>query len=174
MVGVVLDSIVSALDFWPWDSLREKWEIDLDQDQDQELVSYHNLQGEKHVSVRWIWNRYNQNIITFIMTSFSKVFNTFSASLVQFAFQRTLKCSEKEISQCQSVYNGLIQVTEHDKMLLSNAWIKMFSQRSIPSLGIKSIIVSMLQKQLGQPSTYIGRIIPLGSSVVHPTIYSQG
>ena len=33
--------------------------------------------------------------ITFMMTSFSNAFRTLSASLVQFAFQRTLKCSAK-------------------------------------------------------------------------------
>ena len=35
--------------------------------------------------------------VTFIITSFSKAFRIFSASRVQFAFQRTLKCSVIEL-----------------------------------------------------------------------------
>ena len=35
--------------------------------------------------------------VTFIMTSFSKAFRIFSASRVQLAFQRTLKCSVIEL-----------------------------------------------------------------------------
>ena len=174
MVEVVLDSIVSALVPLIFETYWEKnGKLTWTRTKTRSL-SVIIIYKERNM---WVWDGYETDIIKISSPSLWHLFQKFS-TLFQLLLS-SLPSREHWNALKRKLVNVKVFIMDSFKWLNTikcccNAWIKMFSQRSIPSLGIKSVIVSMLQKQLGQPSTYIGRRIPLGSSVVHPTIYSQG